>query len=179
MSPEDGQLISRPPPYAVEIEPRLQRKSLENGNIRGRSRRLFPKRPASSPIWEFRDRHEIAKARQLRAFLSFEEFQLRLQDCLDWRRSGDRGDFAGVGNRLRRRKPLSRNDLLSNSLRYLTGNFPTLSDLARRYGYYPDLLDRHGLLDLSPSFGRRACLDLTRWPHQDWLKQHGRGHRAE
>jgi hypothetical protein len=26
---------------------------------------------------------------------------------------------------------------------------------------------------------RRVCLDLTRLAHQNWLKQHGSGHRAE
>jgi hypothetical protein len=72
----------RPPQHAVEIELRLRRKSPENGNIRGRSWRLFPKRPASSPIWEFRDRRLIAKARQQWAFLAFEGFYLWLRNCM-------------------------------------------------------------------------------------------------
>jgi hypothetical protein len=66
--------------HAVEIEPRLQRKSRENGNIRGNRRRLFRKRPTSSQIWEFRDHRRIAEARQQRAFLPFQGLHLRLRD---------------------------------------------------------------------------------------------------
>ncbi len=71
-------------------------KSTENGNIRGSSRRLFPKQPANSPIWEFRDRPRIAKARQQRAVLSFEEYCLGPPDCL----AGDAVLIAPVSRRI-------------------------------------------------------------------------------
>jgi hypothetical protein len=70
------------PRAAVAIEPSLRSLSPQNGNIRGVRRRLLPKWPASSPFWEFRDQRRIAKARQQRAFLLFEEWRLRPRDWL-------------------------------------------------------------------------------------------------
>jgi hypothetical protein len=67
---------------AVAIEPSLRSLSLENGSFRGFGRRLLPKWHTSLPIWEFRDRHRIAKARQQRAFLLFEGLLLRRRECL-------------------------------------------------------------------------------------------------
>jgi hypothetical protein len=67
---------------AVDIEPRLWRASPQNGNIRDTRRRLLPNWPASSPIWEFRDRRRIAKARQERAFPTLGRRYLRTRDWL-------------------------------------------------------------------------------------------------
>jgi hypothetical protein len=43
---------------AVLIEPGLRRQSLQNGNIRGRGRRLSPIGALRLPIWESRDKNE-------------------------------------------------------------------------------------------------------------------------
>jgi hypothetical protein len=65
---------------AVAIEPSLRSLSPENGSFRGFGRRLLPEWHASLPIWEFRDRRRIAKARQQRAFLRFEGWRVRPRD---------------------------------------------------------------------------------------------------
>jgi hypothetical protein len=55
--------------HTVEVEPRLHRKSPENGNIRGSGWRLLPIWTENIRIWEFRDSGLTAKDRQQRAFL--------------------------------------------------------------------------------------------------------------
>jgi hypothetical protein len=67
---------------AVAIEPSLRSLSAENGSFRGSGRRLLPEWHASLPIWKFRDRRRIAKARQQPAFLPFEGWQARPWDSL-------------------------------------------------------------------------------------------------
>jgi hypothetical protein len=64
------------------IEPGLRRRSLQNGNIRGRGWRLSPIGALRLPIWESGDEIKRAKSRHFRPYLAFLGELGRTSECL-------------------------------------------------------------------------------------------------
>jgi hypothetical protein len=67
---------------AVVIAPSLRRKSPQNGNIRGRGRRLSAIAAPRSANWVSGDEIECMKSRHFRAYLAFLGTPSRTPDCL-------------------------------------------------------------------------------------------------